>query len=342
MNFHELRANRLLPLLALCLAVSLPAFGDDATNAPVPNLNQLLAGGIAFEKVAEEAKTPAQATDNYRKAVEQFSRVATLAPDLYRAHFLWGHSLYTTARHMTDRDQRRTLILGAREQYLAAARCAGVDWLLYQEWGAMLANEIDLLGGSAAERRAILQEAINSLNAGLNLTRFSGERAAIERELGAALLLLARSSPGAPNQRTLYKQAIEKFESATKLSTEAKTARVYGLWGVALLEIGKADNDRMLMRQAVERLQTALDMDAANAEIRYNLACAYALLDQPEAGMRHLKLCLEHDPDRTYYQAASKDPDLANLRNTPEYNQIFSDESSVDPQTIIRSQISDH
>jgi tetratricopeptide (TPR) repeat protein len=341
-NFHPLRANRLLSLLTLSLAVCLAAFGDNATNAPPPDLSQLLEAGKAFQKAAEEAKTPGQAADNYQKAIEQFSHAATVAPDSYHAHFLYGHSLYTTALHTTDRGQRRTLILAAREQYRAAAPCAGVDWLLYREWGAMLTNEIDLLAGSTAERRAILEEAIDSLNAGLNLTRFSVERATIERELGVALLLRAKSSPASPGQRALYKQAIEKFESATKVGTEAKTARIYGLWGVALLEIGKGDNDRMLMGQAVERLQTALDMDAANVEIRYTLACAYALLDQPEAGMRHLKTCLESDPDRTYYRAASKDPDLANLRGTAEYNQIFSDESSVDPQTIIRSQISDH
>lgn len=342
MSFHVPRCNRLLSVLTMCCAGCLTAFGEMATNAPPPDLNQLLESGTKFEKAAEDAKTPGRAADNYQKAIEQFSRAATVAPDSYRAHFLWGHSLYTTALHTADRGQRRALILAAREQYLTAARCAGVDWLLYREWGAMLTNEIDLLAGSGAERRAILQEAINSLNAGLNLTRFSGERATIERELGAALLLLAKSSPNSPGQRALYKQAVEKFDSATKASAEARTAKVFGLWGVALLEIGKGDNDRMVMRQAVERLQTALDRDAANMEFQYNLACAYALLDEPEAGMRHLKICLDKDPDHMYYRAAAKDPDLANLRSTPEYNEIFSDDSPVDPQAIIRSQISDH
>jgi len=205
----------------------------------------------------------------------------------------------------------------------------------------MLTREIDLLSTNLAEHRDILQEAINSLNAGFVLTRFSGERAKIERDLGAAFLLMAKSSPGSPKQHALYKQAVEKFESATKVESEAKSARIYGLWGVALLELGKADNDRMLMRQATERMQTALEMDATNVEIRYNLACAYALLNQPEAGMRHLKMCLENDPDHVYYNAAAKDPDLFNLRHMAEYNQLFPDDSSIDPQAIIRSQISD-
>src|SRR5207245_1415041 len=110
-NFHEPRANRLLSLLTLYLAACLTAFGDNATNAPPPDLSQLLEAGKTFQKAAEEAKTPGQATDNYRKAIEQFSRAATVAPESYRAHFLWGHSLYTTALHTTDREQRRALIL---------------------------------------------------------------------------------------------------------------------------------------------------------------------------------------------------------------------------------------
>jgi tetratricopeptide (TPR) repeat protein len=153
--------------------------------------------------------------------------------------------------------------------------------------------------------------------------------------------LLAKSSPGSTNQRALYRQSIEKFESAAKIETEAKTSRVYGLWGVALLELGKADNDRMLMREAAERLQTATQIEPNNGELRYNLACAFALLDQPEDGMRHLKICLDNDPDHTYFNAASKDPDFDNLRSTAEYYRIFPNESSVSPQEIIRSQISD-
>jgi tetratricopeptide (TPR) repeat protein len=234
------------------------------------------------------------------------------------------------------------LVMQTREQYLAAARCPGVESPLYHDLGVMLTQEADLLAANPTERRVILQEAINSLNAGLNLASFNGERARIERDLGAALVLLGKASQGLANQHALYKQAVEKFESGTKVGNEAKTARIFGLWGVALLELGKADNDRMLMRQAVERLQTAIELDTANVESRYNLARAYALLDQPEPGMRHLKICLDHDPDRAYYNTAMKDPDLDNLRRTAEYNQLFDDESSMDPQTIIRTQISDH
>ena len=330
-------------LLTLCSLACLPVSGEDATNAPTRDpIQSLLDAGTALQKQAEEAKTPAQMFEKYQMAIGQFSRAAELAGDSYRAHFLWGRALYGLAVHATGRDQRRTLVMQTREQYLAAARCPGVESPLYQEWGTMLTQEAELLAANPPERRAILQEAINSLTAGLNLASFSGERARIERDLGAALLFLGKASQGLPNQYALYKQAIQRFESATKVESEARTARIFGLWGVALLELSKADNDRMLMRQAVERLQTAIEMDAANAEMRYNLARAYALLNQPESGMRHLKICLDHDPDRAYYNAAARDPDLDNLRRTPEYNQTFTDESSTDPQTIIRSQISDH
>jgi uncharacterized protein (DUF2249 family) len=330
-------------LLILNFLAHLPVSGEDATNAPVRDpIQSLLDAGTTFQKQAEQAKTPTQMFEKYQMAIARFSRASELAADSYRAHFLWGHALYGLAVHVTDRDQRRTLVLQTREQYLAAARCSGVESPLYHDWGVMLTQEAELLAANPTERRAILQEAITSLNAGLNLASFSDERARIERDLGAALALLGVASRGLPRQGVLYKQAVEKFESATKVGNEAKTARIFGLWGVALLELGKADNDRMLIRQAVERLQAAIELDTASVEPRYNLARAYALLDQPEPGMRHLKICLDHDPDRAYYNAAVKDPDLDNLRRTPEYNQIFTDESSSDPQTIIRSQISDH
>jgi tetratricopeptide (TPR) repeat protein len=334
------RSRHLPALLILCLVVCLPSWGENAINTPAPDLKQLLEAGRAFQKSAEEAKTPVSTVDNYQKAIEQFRQAATLAPKSYAPHVLYGQALYGLALHTVSPVVRRQLVSQARDQYQTAAGCQGAEWALYQEWGTMLTNEIDLLGGGMAERRAVLQEAINALNAGLQLATFSGERAKTWREQGAALLLLAKSSQGSTNQRALYQQSIEKFESAAKIETEARTPRVYGLWGVALLELGKIDNDRMLMREAAERLQTAAQIDPTNEEIRYNLACTFALLDQPEDGMRHLKLCLDNDPDHTYFNAASKDPDLDNLRRTPEYHQIFPEESSNHSQEIIPSHIS--
>jgi tetratricopeptide (TPR) repeat protein len=336
------RSPQLPALLILCLVVCLPLWGEDAVNPPAPNLKQLLEAGKAFQKSAEESKTPAETADNYQKAIEQFRQAAALAPKSYPAHVLYGQALYGQALHTPGQVARRQLVSQAREQYQAAAGCQGAEWALYQEWGTMLTNEIDLLGGGTAERRAILQEAINALDTGLKLATFSGERAKTCSAQGAAFLLLAKSNPGSVNQRALYQQSVEKFESASKIESEAKMPRVYGLWGVALLELGKIDNDRMLMREAAERLQTATQIDPTNEEIRYNLACAFALLDQPEDGMRHLKICLENDPDRTYFTAASKDPDFDNLRRTAEYHQIFPDDSPSDPQQIIHPQISNH
>ena len=64
-------------------------------------------------------------------------------------------------------------------------------------------------------------------------------------------------------------------------------------------------------------------MDPTNGEARYNLVCAYALLNQPDNAMRHLRICLENDPQKVYNNAAAKDPDFFNLRRTREYNDLF-------------------
>ena len=329
-------------LLVFGLSIRLTALGEDATNATARDPGRLLDDGISIQKQALAAKTPAEIAGNYRKAIEQFRRAAELAPDSYRAHYLWGHAAYGLVLQTTDRVQRQQLLIKAREQYQTAAGCPGAEWAASDELGAMLTNEISLLGAGAAERRAVLQEAINSLKAGYSLARFSGERATVERDLGVAFLSLAQSSQGLPSERALYKQAVEKFESATKVESEAKTPRIYGLWGVALLELGKADNDRTFLWQAVDRLQTAIELESVTVEMHYNLACAYALLDQPKMALGQLRICLENDSNRRYHNTATTDPDLDNLRRTPEYNQLFPEESTINPRTIVHPRVSDH
>ena len=77
-------------------------------------------------------------------------------------------------------------------------------------------------------------------------------------------------------------------------------------------------------REALERLQTALEKDVRNQTVRYNLVCAYALLGQTEPALRHLQTCPDNDDaKRTYFNAALQDPDLDSLRATPEFNAIF-------------------
>ena len=67
----------------------------------------------------------------------------------------------------------------------------------------------------------------------------------------------------------------------------------------------------------------ALDLEKKNQSARYHLACAYALLDQAESAMRHLRLCLKNDADHRYLQKVVQNEDFDSLRRTPGFNQLI-------------------
>jgi tetratricopeptide (TPR) repeat protein len=307
-----------------------------------PNPNRFVDTGMAYQKWAQEAKTPAEAVENLQKAIELYAQAVKTQPDLYRAQAMWARCLHQLAARVSDPHQRRTLAEAARSRFAQAARCPGVEWTLYHEWGKLLSYEVENLSPDPKQRHLLLAEAKQVFEKALEMTRFSGERATVERDLGMCLLLLAQDSLNPTQQRTLYEQAIAKFESATRVESQSRTPRIYGVWGVALLRLGKLNGDRMMIRQGIERLQTSLEKDPDNVEMRYNLACAYALLDQPENAMRHLRLCLDKDDDRrTYFNAASQDPDLNSLRRTTEYNELFAPRPLTAPNALTQPGLSD-
>ena len=99
------------------------------------------------------------------------------------------------------------------------------------------------------------------------------------------------------------------------------------------MELGKRGNDRQLIRQAVERLLTALQSDSKNAATHYNLACCYALLAQPDSALRHLQLCFEHDDAQRYSKSAANDPDLKSLRARPDFRALMNTDGTASQTT---------
>lgn len=311
-------------------------------NDPAPNPERLLDSGRAFQKWAEDAPNPSVAVENFQKAIEQYRMAIQARPDYYRAHALWAHCLHQLCLRVTDAQQRRVLAQAAAERFAQAARCPGVEWNLYHEWGSLLSYQVEKFTTDRAQRSTLLTAGRKAYEQALELTRFSGERAKVERDLGMCLLLLGEEDTDPAKQRKYLTEAISRFESATRVEAQAQTARIYGLWGVALLRLARLNsNDRMMIRQGIERLQTSLEKAPDNLEMRYNLACAYALLNQPENALRHLRLCLENDDARrTYFNAAAQDPDLNALRSTAEYNQIFGQQPAPSG-TFIKPGLSD-
>jgi tetratricopeptide (TPR) repeat protein len=125
-------------------------------------------------------------------------------------------------------------------------------------------------------------------------------------------------------KRALYEQAIGLYTTAAHVDAVANTPQLHAHWGVALVEYAKLTNDRMMLREAIGQLATALEKGAQGMDVHYNLACAYALLEEPDNAMRHLRICVDNDDARrTYYNAAVQDPDFFSLRSTRDYNEMI-------------------
>jgi len=213
---------------------------------------------------------------------------------------------------------------------------------LYYEWGAFLNYDANHLPADGPERLSARLAAKDAFETSLKLVHYKGDHARVEEDLGITLVTLGLESRDASRQPALYEQAIARFDSATQVPTVADTGRVYGLWGVALLQLGKMNHDHMLIRQAIERLQTALEKNPRDPETNYNLACAYTLLDHPDSSLRYLRACLDNDPLHTFYNHAATDPDFDALRRTPEYNQMFPDVDAAPSGVFDRPSLSNH
>ena len=275
-------------------------------------------------QLAEISNSPPQdSRSNLGKALEDCDAALKIRPDFFRAAALAAHCAYRLAQLEGDPQLHDNDIRTARARFEVAAHCTDADASLFREWGGMLTLE----SGSQKDARGrltLLREARQAYESGIRAANYSGERAKLERDLGTCLVLLAPYA-GAPAEKlTLYGESIRHFQATTNVDIIGNSPQVCAHWGIALVESAKLTHDYQKLREAIERLETALEADPKNLEARYNLVCAYGLLDQPAKAMRHLQICLDNDdPKRTYYNTAAHDPDLDSLRSTPEFNEIF-------------------
>jgi tetratricopeptide (TPR) repeat protein len=281
-------------------------------------------------QLAEVSNSPPQDTkSNLGKAMAECDAALKIRPDFFRAAALAAHCSYRLARLESDPHLHDESIRAARARFEAAAHCTGAEASLFREWGGMLTFESDLQK-DARSRLALLREARQVYESGIHAANYSGERAKLERDLGTCLVLLAPYAGGSADKLALYDKSIRHFQATTNVDTVGNSPQVCAHWGIALVESAKLTHDYQKLREAVERLGTALEGDPKNLEARYNLVCAYALLNEPAKALRHLRICLENDDaKRTYYNTAAHDPDLDSLRSTPEYDGIFGEKPSA-------------
>jgi tetratricopeptide (TPR) repeat protein len=82
---------------------------------------------------------------------------------------------------------------------------------------------------------------------------------------------------------------------------------------LALFDQGAYEEVRRLMTEALGKYED-------NAGVLYNLACADALLGEPDAALDHLRAALEEHP--AFAESARDDADFASIRDDPRFAEL--------------------
>ncbi|MEK9629543.1 MAG: tetratricopeptide repeat protein, partial [Nitrospinota bacterium] len=85
----------------------------------------------------------------------------------------------------------------------------------------------------------------------------------------------------------------------------------------AMINLSTAYMKNSNFETALETLEKGMTLDPKNPHIHYNYACYYSLTGHPEASLEKLKEAIEFGFDQ--FQQIKTDPDLENLRGSPEF-----------------------
>ncbi|MCS7049849.1 MAG: hypothetical protein NZ483_11235, partial [Verrucomicrobiae bacterium] len=284
---------------------------------------QIFQEGVRLHREADSLTNDvARAVELLKRAVEQYKTAIESMPDRAQPHFLMALALGRLSETTTDPEERDRLRTAAHERFEAAARCADAELVVHERYGYFLQQIARDPATPLLKRKELLSAARAALHRALQMARFTGERTRVARQLASLCVVTAEENIGT-DKRALYQEAVTHFESTRKSVATDYTVTELNLWGIALLRIGQMQRDSQMVRRAIERFQTALDKDHDRLDVRYNLACAYAALRQPEAAMRHARVCLERDESGLFRSHILEDPDFDSIRDTAPYREVF-------------------
>ena len=131
-----------------------------------------------------------------------------------------------------------------------------------------------------------------------------------EHELGQGQLLYVR-------EPSLGRGAVALTDDAAVLATGGTPGEAFEIsnWefmfpAFPLLAQGRYD-------EAKQMLEEALEQRPGSPQILYNLACAEALVGEPDGALEHLKAAIEGD--EIFREHAREDSDFASIRDDPRF-----------------------
>lgn len=277
--------------------------------------------GISLVQAGKQSRDPREQATRFQSATEKFSKAAELKPGEKITFMLWSETLVVLGDLLQDARGQLTCYQLAVEKVRKAVELGADDWEPYNKWAVILSMKLPPFTVNEKARLQLFLEASDLFSKSVERARFSGERGPVFANWGSALTGAARLTTDSMQRQTLLRNALDKFErSARAIPNSANT---YAMWGSALIETGKASRLRADFREAIDKLNTALALRPQDPGVLYNLACAYALMDNPVMAIQNLKQCFELDTTKSARIAAASDPDLAVLRGDPSFNELL-------------------
>ena len=276
--------------------------------------------GVAHAQWAKQMFSAPQQIEQYQLAVEQFSKAAELQPDNLLTRTLWSETLVLIGDLPVEPSVRLGCYRGAVEQCRKLTEIDPDGWEGYNKWAVILSTKLPDFAVSTEARQRLFLEAADLLAKAAERARASGDLGPVYANWGGVLVRAFRETSDSGRKQSLLRDALAKFERSATIYPSA--ASTYAMWGSALVELGKMSYARTDFRDAIEKLNISLSLNPNDPATLYNLACAYALSDNPTLAVQNLQKCFEADRNKTFVRAAATDKDLASLRGDRTFDEL--------------------
>lgn len=287
-----------------------------------PRADQMIEQARRQMASAQHATAPV-AADLAQQAAELYEQVLEMRPDDAAVRHEAARSFWHAARTAKTGAARTHWTTQTRALFAQAAALRPT-WDLYYDWGRFLRDDLAHHETDAALQVTLLREAVTRFEQALAEARFTAERLRVQLELAVTLMRLGMTLSDERAATPLYERVLQLMPEVVRREEFASHPLPYHVWGLAHLHLGRQHQNRLMLRQAAERLQTSLQHDPNDVEVRYNLACTYALLGDQASALRLLRECVERAPAGHMERLLETDHDLDSIRHLPEFAELQS------------------
>ena len=254
--------------------------------------------------------------DEMESAKDCFKKAVEIRPGYWTNYNWLGRYYYTCGRYQKAVEQYRRVITIQPDNYHGYNNLGGMYNLLgrFEEAAAMHKRALEIQPAAAAYSNlgtdyfylGRYEEAIAAYASAIELEPSND---VLYRNLGDAYLHIGRRQ-----------DAETQYELASGLLKESLAIKPNDAERVRRLAICHAKLQHE--QEALASIERAATLEPHNTTLMYHQAVVYALTGHTDRALEYLRIALDHGYSRS---EAERDPDLAALRNRPEYRALFPD-----------------